>query len=451
MTNRRRYKGQLICWAALALATANPVAAVDRSNTLVPRTYFGMHVHRADAGTQWPGMEIGTWRLWDAGVAWLNLETERAQWDFKRLDRYVDMASQRDVDINYAFGLTPAWASARPQEKGVYRPGDAAEPKLLADWRTYVSEVANRYRGRVRTYELWNEVNAGTGYFTGSQQALLELQKAAYAIVKSVDPEAVFASPSSVGEAEHQLAWFERYLALGGGRHADVISYHFYQPSKRPEAILGLVQRVNAAMRRQGVGGKPLWNTESGYAMELGKARVGAASPSWPLLSPQRAEAYVSRVLVLGWWAGLDRFYWYAWDNGDLGFLGKSGAVTPAGRAYLTMARWMVGSRVSSCGAQNEIWTCALQRDGRRAWMVWNSADQEVEWSTAHLPEVTMQESISGVLEPLTASQVIMIDGTPRLLVDGTAPWSDGYRRPRDVLPRGSLEAPSIAHRPWLD
>ena len=36
--------------------------------------YIGLHLHRADQGTAWPAAGFGSWRLWDANVAWPNLE-----------------------------------------------------------------------------------------------------------------------------------------------------------------------------------------------------------------------------------------------------------------------------------------------------------------------------------------------------------------------------------------
>ena len=75
------------------LGSASVVSAASATpDSAIPLTYFGMHFHRLDAGTPWPSIPIGTWRLWDSFAAWPNLEPERGKWDFKRLDRYVAMA-----------------------------------------------------------------------------------------------------------------------------------------------------------------------------------------------------------------------------------------------------------------------------------------------------------------------------------------------------------------------
>lgn len=425
--------------ALLAGASAMPrpwAKPVNRADVVIPATYFGMHFHRADRGTAWPGREIGSWRLWDANVLWLDIEPRQGQRDFSRLDRYVTMAELAGSEILLPFGMTPAWASARPGEKGAYRPGDTAEPNQIEDWEAYVATVTKRYKGRIRNYELWNEINAGTGFFSGRPEAMFALQLAAYRMVKQIDPAALFVSPSSVGESDQQLRWFEDYLALGAASYADVVSYHFYQPRKKPEAILELARKVRGIMARHGAADMPLWNTESGYSMALGQVgKPRIADASWPVLDAVTAEAYVARALILGWWAGIDRFYWYAWDNQDLGFINAAGKTMPAGLAYLAVARWMTGARMTRCGNEGDAWQCELVRDGRRAWLVWHASDTAQAWQVPW-KEVAYVESLDGRVEPIDLSRRIVIDGRPRLLMAGEAAFSVGRMTQPDTKKR---------------
>ena len=413
----------------MGLPTLSWAQATTHSPTeLIPASYFGMHIHRADRGTKWPGREIGAWRLWDANVVWLDIEPQPGVWDFSRLDRYVSMAASTGTEIDYPLAMSPPWASARPEEKGVYsktKKGDAAEPAKLEDWEDMVRTVVRRYKGRIRSYELWNEVNTGTGFYSGTPEALLALQKSAYRIIKQEDPAALFVSPSVVGESDQQLGWFDKYLGLGAGNYADVIGYHMYVPRKPPEEIAGLVQKLRRIMVRHGIADKPLWNTESGYRMDFRQERVVAADPSWPALSPERAEAYVVRALLLGWWAGIDRFYWYAWDNSDLGLIDPAGNVTAAGKAYLTTVRWLVGSSLKSCKRTGPVWVCAIERRGRNAWLVWNEGNDEMPWSVVSLPTVTAWEALSGKTGAIDKTQTVKLDGRPLLLLDSNIAWSE--------------------------
>jgi hypothetical protein len=357
----------------------------------VPWTYFGLHIHRlvhpqpwlpnGDRVTSWPEVKFGSWRLWDAYVAWPNLEPEKGKWNFSTLDKYVAMAGMNGVDLLLPLGLTPGWASARPREPSAYRPGNAAEPANMEDWRNYVHRVATRYKGRIRRYELWNEVNYPR-FYSGSQEKLIEMARIAYETIKAIDPEAIVVSPSVTGSGRH-LRWFETYLAKGGGLYADVIGYHFYVPKDAPEAMLPLIREVQAIMRKYGQANKPLWNTETGWwiANRIDTARTGAVNPDWRKLDEQLAAAYVARALILARSAGVDRFYWYAWDNVDMGLIEPATQVLkPAAKAYDTVASWLIGKSLEKCDVTGGLWTCPLIVDSKKkAWLMWSDADT-LEW-----------------------------------------------------------------------
>ena len=67
---------------------------------------------------------------------------EKNKWDLKLLDDYVDKSEETGVSLLLPLGLSPTWASARPEESSAYnQPGWAAEPQDLNDWRNYVRTI----------------------------------------------------------------------------------------------------------------------------------------------------------------------------------------------------------------------------------------------------------------------------------------------------------------------
>ena len=100
-----------------------------------------MHIHHAGGTTAWPGVPVPEWRLWDARVSWPQIEPRKSQWDFRTLDAYLALAKEHDSDVLLPLGLSPQWASARPNEKSAYQPGFAAEPSDTELWRDYVTRV----------------------------------------------------------------------------------------------------------------------------------------------------------------------------------------------------------------------------------------------------------------------------------------------------------------------
>src|SRR5260370_15278250 len=130
----------LLCDLTFAADLQSPTAAI-------PNTYFGLHIHHlaSPIPTPWPSIPVPAWRLWDAFVSWPDLEPNKGQWQFERLDGYVSLAQQHGTSILLPLGGSPTWASARPQVPSNYSPGFTAEPANLEDWRTFGGTVASRY------------------------------------------------------------------------------------------------------------------------------------------------------------------------------------------------------------------------------------------------------------------------------------------------------------------
>jgi hypothetical protein len=338
----------------------------------VPETYFGMHIHRAVARpgnltfTEWPALPFGSWRLWDAGVAWASLEHGSGVWDFSLLDQEVALAERARVEVLLPLGLSPLWASARPHEASAYGPGNASEPADSEVWGRYVATVAARYRGRIQAYEIWNEPNL-TRFYSGSVETMLRLARVAYGRIKQLDPNALIVSPSPTGPAG--MAWLDSYLERGGGRWADVIGYHFYVgQNQSPEEMADLIHRVRGLVDQHGLSAKPIWNTETGWRLE-GKQEPPAAWKSSLRgngLGSRRAAAYVARALMLGWASGVDRFYWYSWDHYSMGLVEPDGkSLKPAATAYGIVREWLVGARIDDVVQDGSgVWTVTIRRPG---------------------------------------------------------------------------------------
>lgn len=413
--------GLLVLFHGISATAQTPTASA-------PDRYFGLHIHRlvklqtwvpeGNRRTAWPAVRFGSWRLWDAYVSWPFLEPKPDQWAFDVLDQYVDQAEKAGVEVLLPLGLSPTWASARPEERSGYGPGNAAEPKDMELWRRYVRKVATRYKGRIQAYEIWNEVNAKE-FFTGTQDTMLELARIAYATIKEVDPNAIVVSPSVTGGGIH-LKWFESYLQKGGGAFADVISYHFYVPWGKPEEMLPLIQEAKAAMVRTGNGDKPLWNTETGWWMANGDGtpdHESMAKRPWKRLSVQsESGAYLVRAMLVGKTAGLGRFYWYAWDNlYGYGLLEpRSGRMKPAATAYDRVAHWHDDALATTCTRQDSIWTCVIdQRQGDPIYVVWSQSDQSRTFVVPGTWRVSRRVLVIGGEEAVTPGDRIVVDGVP--------------------------------------
>jgi hypothetical protein len=348
--------------------TTNLVA----SDKLIPRTFFGMHIQHTIDRTPWPNVAVPTWRLWESQVEWPDLEPTRGQWSFYILDKHVAMAEEHNTEILLPLATTPQWASAHPDvQSGWQKPGFTSEPADMNDWRTYVRQVVTRYKGRIFAYEIWNEPNLRQ-FWIGDTDQLVAMTKDAHDIIKSIDPAAILVSPSATTGSG--ISWLADFLSKGGGRYVDVIGYHFYVYPRPPEAVLPLIERVKQTMKDYGVENKPIWDTE-----------IGWAEPK-PFPSDELAAAYLARSFILSWADGIQRVYWYVWDNHSWVSIETTAldnkSLLPAGQAYDTIQKWLVGASMDTCNeSSSHIWTCQLHRGDESQWMVWTLDDAEKTFS----------------------------------------------------------------------
>ena len=361
----------------------------------IPVTLFGMHIHRAASSTPWPPVAFASQRLWDVGLTWRDLEPQQGKWQWESMDRAVQLDEQHGTGVLLDLAMTPDWAASRPAEDSPYGKGAASPPVSPAEWQRHVSSVATRYRGRVHEYELWNEPNFTT-FYTGTSQQLVQLARTGYAAIKEADKTAVIASPAFSLEDEGGYRGLEAFLAAGGGAYADVIAVHLYVGTGSPEDQVGRVTRLKQMLARYHLEAKPIWNTEMGWP----KQKV--------FHNREEAAGYVARTYLLDWALGIQRVYWYAWDNTvwvSLVMVEKDEKTTTlAAEAYGRVQQWMVGWQMHWCErGPGSVWICELTRGSSRAHIVW--ADSPVaEWAIPRDWRAKTVEELTGKSRPLTGS-----------------------------------------------
>jgi hypothetical protein len=246
------------------------------------------------------------------------------------------------------------------------------------------------------------------------------LTREAYLVLKEVDAGNRLAAPAAVGDGGH-LAWLDRYLAAGGKQYLDVLSYHFYVAERAPEAMLPLVNKVREIARRHGLADKPLWNTEAGWWIEnrAGMKNKDGLVSGWKQLGAEEGAAYVARALILGWAAGLERYYWYSWDHGNMGLIEPSDkTLKPAGVAYATVLRWLEGAVMTDCTSTDGLWSCMLNRpDGNTARIVWREAGEQTPWKVPANWAASEVETLEGTRQRLSSAVANIVLGQKPVLV----------------------------------
>jgi hypothetical protein len=357
-----------------------------------------------------PPVGFKTLRLWDAAVNWASLEPQKGQWDFSLLDRFVNEAQARSMDVVLTLGQSPTWASARPGDVSYNGQGAPAEPRNIQDWRDYVSTIATRYRGKIKFFEIWNEPN-DPNFFSGSVPKMVELTDEAAAILKSVD-----ASNTVISPPPYTTGWLDEFLAAGGGRNVDVIGFHSY--STPPEEFAEALANARLVMEERGLSAKPLWNTEGA----TGDRDV----------ENNLAAAYLARAYLVNLLYGAKRYGWYAWDR-DTPFFANTvqeDNFTPneAGNALVTIQQWLIGATVREFTNINNDWRIELTlASGSRAWILWNPT------STTNYPLppawiVETKRDLAGASTNIAGNTSVVIGAAPILIESAlvTPVFSDG-------------------------
>jgi hypothetical protein len=123
---------------------------------------------------------------------------------------------------------------------------------------------------------------------------------------------------------------------------------------------------------------KPLWDTEASWGNE-----------EVFLPDPDMQAAFLAQFYLLHWSQGIERLYWYAYNDGAVGRLwipdayspSRPGTVTKAGTAYAELYSWLVGATMTqACAQDGSKWTCGITKDGHEAQIVW-SPDSEQSYT----------------------------------------------------------------------
>lgn len=376
----------LIC-KNLAFLTVTVMVSFSSSlasaEQIFDRAFFGAHVHRSVQNSLWKQVGFGAIRLHDANVTWADLEPEKGEWQWSRLDKIIENARSANVEILLPLQAPPTWAASDPKSEGAYGAGANSPPARMLDWDAYVEAVARRYKGAVSAYEVWNEPNLKQ-FFNGTPKELAEMTRRAYNVIHRVDPAAKVVCSGITGD--YGVVWLKKYLAAGAGEYCDVIGYHFYAHHQSPEKMLSIISSVKKVIDDAGYGYKPLWNTETGWLISTGGAvdiKSSGFKSDAKVLSLDEATAYIPRALLLARYAGIDRFYWYSWDHPSMGLsAGRGVSWTRAARVYSNFVGLVSQARLDSCKNDGVIWKCVLQlRGGERLFVFWSEAGEHAVYS----------------------------------------------------------------------
>jgi hypothetical protein len=396
------------------VSTLVPTAAQAKSHPVVPMELFGAHYHGISSGQ--PNFRVGAIRLWDSGVTWAQLNPAPGVYEWAALDAAVDNARNAGaLEVQYVFGVTPQWAAAKPQLKGFYGLGSSSPPATMAYFTDFAMAMADRYRGRITSYEIWNEGSLKV-FFGGTAKQLADLTVQGSRAIKSVDPAAkVLSSSSTYGVFTRRPKFWKEYAQrLRKARWPiDAVNIHPY--SKTPNYLSKREKTITKARsfyRKYGFKG-PIWDTEVNYGDRRGMFN-GFKQITY---SGDVAAGMVARTYIDAMRLGVPRVFWYGWDYHMFGIDmvdPASGAQTESGAAFHTVQDWMVGKTWLGCKVKKSVRSCRLQgADGARTTIIY--ATSKTRSFTIPAGVGTFQ-NLAGQVLGVVPGQKIQVNAVPVLL-----------------------------------
>ncbi|NKQ37793.1 MAG: hypothetical protein HF973_19545 [Chloroflexi bacterium] len=125
---------------------------------------------------------------------WRDIEKEKNGYDWYRPDRIVDQANDAGLKLLVRLDRHPLW-SVQP-----YLPDERITenqpPYNYQDFGDFCYALADRYKGRIAAYQVWNEPNLSRewGNQSPNPAEYTELLKICYENIKTADPEAIVIS-----------------------------------------------------------------------------------------------------------------------------------------------------------------------------------------------------------------------------------------------------------------
>jgi len=139
-----------------------------------------------------------------------------------------------------------------------YDPPGVTSPEI-PEWGGWLRAIVERYKGKVKYWEILNEPNA----HKITPKEYVELLKTAHDVIREIDPDALIVGICGV---TNYPEWTDDVLTAGGGGYFDILSFHNYIGSSPISGWKSQqkIERTREILRKHLGKDIPMWNSEGG-------------------------------------------------------------------------------------------------------------------------------------------------------------------------------------------
>lgn len=187
---------------------------------------------------------------------WEDIELEQGRFNFDKYNYIVDLLTKNNIKILGVLNYSVSWASSSGQWN--YPPKDN---KLFVN---YAAKVIERYKDKVKYWEVWNEPDSHI--YWSAQDGLKSyciLLKDVYVAAKKIDPECKILN----GGLANGIASVNHLYDNDTKDYFDILNLHIFESplnSGSIKRVLAFPKLAKKIMVRNGDTHKKLWITEIG-------------------------------------------------------------------------------------------------------------------------------------------------------------------------------------------
>jgi hypothetical protein len=270
---------------------------------------------------------------------WNDIEIKQGQFGFSKYDDIVSLLTNSEIEILGLLSYSADWAG----------PGWNSPPYKNKTFVNYASKVIERYKDKVKHWEIWNEPD--DEQYWKPQDGMVRyvaLLKDVYQAAKRIDPNCKILNG---GLSKNITTSLNKIYKNDGGKYFDILAIHpFVNPLNQVDVarVQGLYRACKRIMQKNG-DDKKIWFTELGCP----GVKAPSKSNSWWLgISPtekqqaQWVEKIYTELLIE--MPDCDKIFWAFfrdcknyWNNGidSFGILRWNFSKKPAFNAYRDSVR----------------------------------------------------------------------------------------------------------------
>lgn len=245
---------------------------------------------------------------------WRDHEIDPGKWDWTKSDTAIQSWNNVGLQVHAILHNPPPFALVNPDGLvpiNLDAPFNGPQPSFSR----YCYTFAQRYKGKVASYEVWNEPDLHQ-YWEGTPAQYVTLLKGCYLGIKAADPAAIVVTAGMAyitnlqfySEVIRQIA--RDAQAPANNHYFDVAAVHVYGD---PELVYTHTNNVRDVLGKYGITGKPIWITETNVAI-----RKSDSLPHRGLGTEEEAGWYVLQAASNAYAANAAKLMFFRLNDADM-------------------------------------------------------------------------------------------------------------------------------------